>query len=58
MPHCGTQMTICDLPIRFDTYKGCLSRLQILFRPKEKSIARVTVGRESERCGIYRGNGP
>lgn len=23
MPNCGTQCWLCDLPIRFDTYKGC-----------------------------------
>lgn len=23
MPKCGSQIAICDLPIRFDTYEGC-----------------------------------
>lgn len=23
MPRCGSQVPICDVPIRFDTYKGC-----------------------------------
>lgn len=23
MPNCGSQCWLCDLPIRFDTYKGC-----------------------------------
>lgn len=23
MPNCGSQVTICDVPIRFDTYEGC-----------------------------------
>ncbi len=23
MPECGSQCWLCDLPIRFDTYRGC-----------------------------------
>jgi len=23
MPHCGSQIILCDLPIRMDTYTGC-----------------------------------
>ena len=23
MPSCGSQIFLCDVPIRFDTYKGC-----------------------------------
>ena len=23
MPRCGSQIILCDLPVRFDTYKGC-----------------------------------
>lgn len=23
MPNCGSQCWLCDMPIRFDTYKGC-----------------------------------
>jgi hypothetical protein len=23
MPHCGSQVILCDMPINFDTYKGC-----------------------------------
>lgn len=31
MPECGSQITICDLPIRFDTYKGCSHRCSYCF---------------------------
>lgn len=26
MPHCGSQVILCDMPINFDTYKGCSHR--------------------------------
>ena len=44
MPHCGTQMTICDLPIRFDTYKGCSHACKYCFVQRKKSIAEVETG--------------
>lgn len=35
MPACGTQITLCDLPIRFDTYSGCSHQCKYCFATKK-----------------------
>ena len=47
MPECGSQITICDLPIRFDTYKGCSHLCQYCF-----------VQRKADLCDIDKGETP
>lgn len=41
MPNCGTQCYLCDLPIRFDTYKGCSHGCKYCFTQKKIDIATV-----------------
>lgn len=41
MPDCGTQVILCDLPIRFDTYSGCTHGCEYCFAQKKKDISDV-----------------
>ena len=45
MPDCGSQIILCDIPIRFDTYKGCSHRCSYCFitRNNKGTNARVEV---------------
>ena len=39
---CGSQITICDLPIRFDTYKGCSHACAYCFVKRKSNIADIS----------------
>jgi len=42
VPHCGSQVVLCDLPIRFDPYAGCAHRCRYCYvRAKRPNLARV-----------------
>ena len=41
MPDCGSQVFLCDLPIRFDTYKGCTHGCEYCFVKKKIDISEV-----------------
>ncbi len=41
MPRCGSQITLCDVPIRFDTYKGCTHGCKYCFTYKKWNISNV-----------------
>lgn len=43
MPRCGSQCYLCDMPIRFDTYKGCTHLCKYCFVQK-KSTLEVELG--------------
>lgn len=38
---CGTQVILCNLPIRFDTYKGCSHACRYCFVQKKQNIAKI-----------------
>lgn len=38
---CGTQVILCNLPIRFDTYKGCSHACRYCFAQKKQNIAKI-----------------
>lgn len=44
MPNCGSQVVLCDLPIRFDTYKGCSHLCKYCFVQRKKNIAEIEKG--------------
>lgn len=45
MPRCGSQVVLCPLPIRFDSYRGCSHRCAYCFtRAKRRDLARVQPG--------------
>lgn len=42
MPHCGSQVVLCDLPVRFDPYIGCSHRCRYCYvRAKRRDLATV-----------------
>jgi DNA repair photolyase len=43
MPSCGSQIILCDLPIRFDTYSGCSHACDYCFANAKKSIKDISV---------------
>jgi DNA repair photolyase len=49
MPRCGSQIILCNFPIRIDTYQGCSHGCKYCFAQRKKDIANVTVG-ESPRA--------
>lgn len=44
MPTCGSQITICDLPVRFDTYKGCSHLCSYCFVQSKYDISNIDKG--------------
>lgn len=44
MPKCGSQVTLCDLPIRFDTYKGCSHMCKYCFVQKKADLTDIDKG--------------
>lgn len=41
MPDTGSQVVLCDLPIRFDTYKGCTHLCKYCFVQRKKDLQEV-----------------
>lgn len=41
MPKCGSQVILCDLPIRFDTYKGCTHFCKYCFARKKQDLGDI-----------------
>lgn len=39
MPRCGSQLILCDIPIRFDTYDGCGHACSYCFTKRKNEIA-------------------
>jgi len=44
MPDCGSQVVLCDVPIRFDTYKGCSHLCKYCFVQRKKDITDIEKG--------------
>ena len=44
MPKCGSQIILCDLPIRFDTYKGCSHGCKYCFVTRKTDINNIEIG--------------
>lgn len=38
---CGSQVILCNLPVRFDTYKGCSHACRYCFAQKKANIAKI-----------------
>lgn len=49
MPECGSQIILCGLPIRFDTYKGCSHFCKYCFVQRKGELARIE-GKETEKA--------
>lgn len=48
MPECGSQITICDLPIRYDTYKGCSHACTYCFVMRKVDISNIGFGESAK----------
>ena len=44
MPDCGSQVVLCDVPVRFDTYKGCSHLCKYCFVQRKKDITDIEKG--------------
>lgn len=44
MPRCGSQVVLCDLPVRFDTYTGCTHACSYCFVKRKADISEVDLG--------------
>jgi len=47
MPECGSQIILCDLPIRFDTYTGCSHGCTYCFTRKKNANLSAVIPSES-----------
>ena len=47
MPRCGSQVPICDVPIRFDTYKGCSHGCKYCFVFRKVDIKNIKLDETS-----------
>lgn len=48
MPECGSQIVLCDLPVRFDTYEGCTHNCAYCFSRKKQLIGGAVEVHETE----------
>lgn len=48
MPKCGSQIILCDIPIRFDTYEGCGHACTYCFVSKKSDISNIKVGESAD----------
>ena len=48
MPECGSQILICDIPIRYDTYKGCSHGCAYCFVMRKMDISSISKGEGTE----------
>lgn len=44
MPTTGSQITICDIPVRFDTYEGCSHACRYCFVNRKRDITQIKQG--------------
>lgn len=44
MPKCGSQITLCDIPIRYDTYQGCSHACTYCFVLRKTDINKIQLG--------------
>lgn len=44
MPGCGSQCWFCDLPVRYDTYKGCAHGCKYCFAQGKRDISKIERG--------------
>lgn len=53
MPNCGSQVTLCDIPIRFDTYKGCSHACSYCFVLRKTDISQIELGETARALGEF-----
>lgn len=53
MPKCGSQVVLCNLPVRFDTYIGCSHGCRYCFVQKKTSIQTIERGEGTESLRAF-----
>lgn len=48
MPECGSQVLICDIPVRFDTYIGCSHSCSYCFVMRKTDISQIKRGESAK----------
>lgn len=48
MPRCGSQVVLCDVPIRYDTYEGCGHICRYCFAYRKRDVAKISDGESAE----------
>lgn len=48
MPECGSQCWLCDLPVHFDTYKGCTHDCKYCFARKHGELEKIEFKESAE----------
>lgn len=44
MPSCGSQIILCDIPVRYDTYSGCSHACRYCFANRKADIRNIKTG--------------
>ena len=55
MPKCGSQIILCNVPIRFDTYKGCSHACKYCFVYRKYDISNIKKDETKESLIIFVG---
>lgn len=55
MPDCGSQIILCDLPIRFDSYEGCTHNCSYCFVKRKVDISQVKIGESANSLKSFIG---
>jgi len=53
MPRCGSQVVLCDVPVRFDTYVGCSHGCQYCFAAKKRDMSQITKGETAKSLTAF-----
>lgn len=48
MPRCGSQIILCDVPVRFDTYVGCSHACSYCFVQRKVDIKNIELGESAK----------
>lgn len=48
MPSCGSQIILCEVPIRFDNYVGCSHGCKYCFVTRKADISQVKLGESTQ----------
>ena len=53
MPKTGSQITLCDIPVRFDTYEGCSHACRYCFVNRKRDISQIHTGEGADSLRAF-----
>ena len=53
MPRCGSQVILCDVPVRFDTYTGCTHACKYCFANQKQRTTTIGRGESAETLSAF-----